>query len=87
MDAGAEDEVIAVPPERVTLSDRRTQRRWTVEVAPFWMTAVVVHRVLLGTVIIGLVTVGALDPDTGAGAGGWHADLRPCDPCHTSTTP
>ncbi|MEU8801014.1 formylglycine-generating enzyme family protein [Spirillospora sp. NPDC048819] len=31
--------MIAVPPGRVSLSDRRTQRRWSVEVAPFQVSA------------------------------------------------
>ncbi|QRX90553.1 formylglycine-generating enzyme family protein [Streptomyces noursei] len=39
MDTGAENEMVAVPPGRVTLSDRRTQRSWHVEVAPFRMSA------------------------------------------------
>ncbi|GAA3502746.1 SUMF1/EgtB/PvdO family nonheme iron enzyme [Streptomyces prasinosporus] len=39
MDAGEENSMIAVPPGRVTLSDRRTQRSWPVEVAPFQLSA------------------------------------------------
>ncbi|MEU2711572.1 SUMF1/EgtB/PvdO family nonheme iron enzyme [Streptomyces sp. NPDC007205] len=38
--------MVAVPPGRVTLSDRRTQKSWTVEVAPFWMAAVPVTQSL-----------------------------------------
>ncbi|CAM5721203.1 hypothetical protein SVIOM74S_08470 [Streptomyces violarus] len=34
-----ENGMVAVPPGRVTLSDRRTQRSWAVEVAPFRMSA------------------------------------------------
>ena len=34
-DTGPGNETIAVPPGRVTLSDRRTDRRWSVEVGPF----------------------------------------------------
>ncbi|BDM69778.1 hypothetical protein HEK616_32650 [Streptomyces nigrescens] len=34
MDASAEPEMVAVPAGQVTLSDRRTQRSWTVELAP-----------------------------------------------------
>ncbi|MFI8191783.1 formylglycine-generating enzyme family protein [Streptomyces sp. NPDC085946] len=34
---GAGIETVAVPPGRVTLSDRRTRRTWPVEVAPFRM--------------------------------------------------
>ncbi|MEU6878760.1 SUMF1/EgtB/PvdO family nonheme iron enzyme [Streptomyces sp. NPDC046712] len=32
-------EMISVPPGRVTLSDRRTQRRWSVEVAPYQLAS------------------------------------------------
>jgi formylglycine-generating enzyme len=31
--------MIAIPPGRVTLSDRRTQRRWSVELAPYQLAA------------------------------------------------
>lgn len=45
MDTGARDEtMIAVPPGRVTLSDRRTQRTWAVEVAGFELAAHPVTR-------------------------------------------
>jgi formylglycine-generating enzyme required for sulfatase activity len=37
-------EMVAVPPGRVTLSDRRTQRSWAVEVASFRMSAVPVTQ-------------------------------------------
>ncbi|MET4658755.1 sulfatase modifying factor 1 [Streptomyces sp. PvP037] len=39
MEAGAEGEMVAIPSGQVTLSDRRTQRSWRVEVAPFRMSA------------------------------------------------
>ncbi|MDQ0791744.1 sulfatase modifying factor 1 [Streptomyces sp. B1I3] len=39
MDAGEENEMVAVPGGRLTLSDRRTQSSWPVEVAPFQMSA------------------------------------------------
>lgn len=39
MDTGAENEMVAVPPGRVMLSDRRTQSHWPVEVAPFQLSA------------------------------------------------
>ncbi|KUJ41287.1 sulfatase-modifying factor protein [Streptomyces albus subsp. albus] len=39
MDHGFGGELVAVPPGRVTLSDRRTQRSWAVEVAPYRMSA------------------------------------------------
>lgn len=35
MDVAAEIEMTAVPPGRVTLSDRRTQSKWLVELAPY----------------------------------------------------
>ncbi len=35
MDVSAGNEMIAVPPGQVTLSDRRTQRNWSVELAPY----------------------------------------------------
>jgi sulfatase modifying factor 1 len=37
-------ELVAVPPGRVTLSDRRTQRRWSVAVAAFGLSAVPVTQ-------------------------------------------
>jgi sulfatase modifying factor 1 len=39
MDANAGNGLIAIPPGRVTLSDRRTQRRWPVELAPYRLAA------------------------------------------------
>jgi formylglycine-generating enzyme required for sulfatase activity len=44
MDAGAGNGMVAVPAGRVTLSDRRTQRSWVVEVAAFRMSAVPVTQ-------------------------------------------
>ncbi|MFJ8465404.1 formylglycine-generating enzyme family protein [Streptomyces swartbergensis] len=41
---GVESEMVAVPPGRVTLSDRRTRRSWAVEVASFRMSAVPVTQ-------------------------------------------
>lgn len=35
MDARAGNDMIAIPPGRITLSDRRTQRSWSVELAPY----------------------------------------------------
>jgi formylglycine-generating enzyme len=35
MDASAGNEMIDIPPGQVTLSDRRTQRSWSVELAPY----------------------------------------------------
>ncbi|MET8155785.1 formylglycine-generating enzyme family protein [Sphaerisporangium sp. NPDC005289] len=42
--------MLAVPPGRVTLSDRRTRRDWTVEVAPFELAAVPVTQALYARV-------------------------------------
>jgi formylglycine-generating enzyme required for sulfatase activity len=39
MDAHTGNEMIAVPPGRVTLSDRRTRRSWPVELAPYRLAA------------------------------------------------
>ncbi|MFF0290563.1 formylglycine-generating enzyme family protein [Streptomyces sp. NPDC005262] len=39
MDVNAENEMIAVPPGRVTLSDRRTQRSWSVDLSPYLLAA------------------------------------------------
>ena len=39
MDASAANEMIAIAPGRVTLSDRRTRRSWPVELAPYRLAA------------------------------------------------
>ncbi|GAA4985788.1 formylglycine-generating enzyme family protein [Kitasatospora paranensis] len=39
MEQTAAEAMIAVPAGRVTLSDRRTERRWTVELAPYHLAA------------------------------------------------
>jgi sulfatase modifying factor 1 len=39
VDAGAGYEMVAIPPGPVTLSDRRTQRSWSVELAPYQLAA------------------------------------------------
>jgi formylglycine-generating enzyme required for sulfatase activity len=39
MDTSAEHEMIAVAPGRVTLSDRRTRRSWSVDLAPYQLAA------------------------------------------------
>ncbi|WP_328926216.1 formylglycine-generating enzyme family protein [Streptomyces sp. NBC_00190] len=44
------NELIAVPPGRVTLSDRRTQRSWTVEVPPYRLAAFPVTQALYARV-------------------------------------
>lgn len=50
MDTGAGNEMVEVPLGRVTLSDRRTQRSWPVEVAPFLMAAFPVTQSLYAQV-------------------------------------
>ncbi|MDN3292531.1 SUMF1/EgtB/PvdO family nonheme iron enzyme [Streptomyces ficellus] len=42
----AANEMIAVPPGQVTLSDRRTQRSWTVELAPYRLGAFPITQAL-----------------------------------------
>ena len=44
MNADAGIEMIAVPPGQVTLSDRRTQRTWTVELAAYQLAAVPINQ-------------------------------------------
>jgi formylglycine-generating enzyme required for sulfatase activity len=39
MDASAGNEMVAIPPGQVTLSDRRTQRSWSVELVPYQLAA------------------------------------------------
>ncbi|OIJ97606.1 sulfatase-modifying factor protein [Streptomyces sp. MUSC 14] len=60
MDASAE-EMIAVPPGRVRLSDRRTQRSWSVDLAPYELAAFPVTQALYAQVT-------GLRPSTGQGA-------------------
>jgi sulfatase modifying factor 1 len=44
MDAGTETPMIAIPAGQVTLTDRRTRRSWSVEVAPYLLGAFPVTR-------------------------------------------
>ncbi|WP_314220405.1 formylglycine-generating enzyme family protein [Streptomyces zaehneri] len=46
MDVMTGNEMIAVPPGQVTLSDRRTRRSWPVELAPYELAAVPVTQAL-----------------------------------------
>ncbi|MFK0255243.1 formylglycine-generating enzyme family protein [Streptomyces sp. NPDC090445] len=50
MDAMAGHELVSVPGGRVTLSDRRTQRSWAVDVAPYRLGAVPVTQALYARV-------------------------------------
>ncbi|WP_406197121.1 formylglycine-generating enzyme family protein [Kitasatospora sp. NBC_01560] len=50
MDTSAENPMITVPAGRVTLSDRRTQRSWPVELAPYRLAAVPVTQALYAAV-------------------------------------
>jgi sulfatase modifying factor 1 len=45
MDASAGNEMIAVPPGQVTLSDRRTQRSWSVDLAPYQLATFPITQV------------------------------------------
>ncbi|MFE7030531.1 formylglycine-generating enzyme family protein [Streptomyces sp. NPDC057621] len=50
MDTRQVNEMIAVPPGQVTLSDRRTRRSWSVELAPYRLGAFPVTQALYGRV-------------------------------------
>src|SRR5688500_7248 len=50
MDVMTGNEMIAIPPGRVTLSDRRTQRSWSVELAPYQLAAFPVTQALYAQV-------------------------------------
>lgn len=50
MDASVGDELVAVPAGRVTLSDRRTQRSWSVELGPYELAAFPVTQALYAEV-------------------------------------
>jgi formylglycine-generating enzyme required for sulfatase activity len=50
IDASAGHELIAIPPGRVTLSDRRTQRSWSVELAPYELAPFPVTQALYAQV-------------------------------------
>ncbi|MCZ2525871.1 formylglycine-generating enzyme family protein [Streptomyces sp. HB2AG] len=50
MDLQARIETVAVPPGRVTLSDRRTQRSWTVDLAPYELAPFPVTQALYARV-------------------------------------
>jgi sulfatase modifying factor 1 len=50
MDANAGNEMVTVPPGRVTLSDRRTRRSWPVELAAYRLAAVPVTQALYAEV-------------------------------------
>jgi len=51
MDTRAVNEMIAVPPGQVTLSDRRTRHSWSVEVAPYRLGAFPVTQALYARVM------------------------------------
>jgi formylglycine-generating enzyme required for sulfatase activity len=46
MDASAEHKMIAMPPGQVVLSDRRTQRSWAIELAPYQLAAYPITQAL-----------------------------------------
>jgi formylglycine-generating enzyme required for sulfatase activity len=51
MEPKAQAEMISVPPGRVSLSDRRTQRSWSVDLAPYELAAFPVTQALYAQVI------------------------------------
>ena len=61
MDTGPEHEMTAVPPGRVTLSDRRTRRTWDVEVAGFRLGVHPVTRDVYASVVGGLTDIAGGD--------------------------
>ncbi|MEV0935205.1 formylglycine-generating enzyme family protein [Streptomyces phaeochromogenes] len=50
MDTSTKNEMVAVPPGQVTLSDRRTQRSWQVDLAPYRLGAFPVTQALYAQV-------------------------------------
>ncbi|MFF3763358.1 formylglycine-generating enzyme family protein [Streptomyces sp. NPDC001922] len=78
MDTGTASDMISVPPGRVTLSDRRTQRSWSVEVAPFRLGAVQVTRALHTAVSSGSAATGAADGPPVEGVS-WQDAVRFCN--------
>ncbi|MEV7427525.1 MULTISPECIES: formylglycine-generating enzyme family protein [unclassified Streptomyces] len=62
MDVSTRHKMIAIPAGRVTLSDRRTQRSWPVEVAPHQLAAFPVTRALYDEVTGGRPTGTSDDP-------------------------
>ncbi|MER6081494.1 SUMF1/EgtB/PvdO family nonheme iron enzyme [Streptomyces sp. NPDC001833] len=57
MDVMTGNEMVAIPPGPVTLSDRRTQRSWSVEVSPYQLAAFPVTQALYAQVTGGRPSV------------------------------
>ncbi|OKJ28192.1 sulfatase-modifying factor protein [Streptomyces sp. CB02366] len=72
------NEMIALPPGRVTLSDRRTQRRWTVELAPYRLAATPVTQALYAQVTGARPSTGRGDRLPVEGVSWWEA-VRFCN--------
>lgn len=64
--------MVAIPAGQVTLSDRRTQRSWSVELAPYELAAFPVSQGLYAQVT-------GERPSTAQGAQGVHADALPVE--------
>ena len=79
MEAHKGNTMVALPPGRVTLSDRRTRRRWQVEITPCELATVPVTQALYAEVTGGLrpsATPGDLLPVEGVS---WWDAVRFCD--------
>lgn len=50
MDVSAESEMVTIPAGQVTLSNRRTQRSWAVELAPYQLATYAVTQGLYAQV-------------------------------------
>ncbi|WP_432092914.1 formylglycine-generating enzyme family protein [Streptomyces sp. bgisy100] len=78
MDTGTGSDMISVPPGRVTLSDRRTQRSWPVEVAPCLLGAVPVTRARYTGISSGSADAGEADGPPVEGVS-WEDAVRFCN--------
>ncbi|MGW3665076.1 formylglycine-generating enzyme family protein [Streptomyces sp. NPDC005141] len=78
MDTGTEQEMIAIPAGRVNLSDRRTQRSWAVELAPY---AIAEHPVTQGlyTEVTGLCPSGVRGDRLPVEGVSWWDAVRFCN--------